>query len=144
MFHVKVSPITKIISLSGFLALGFLLVILSCALFRNYYPLFDILIFLIAPLPNLLSRKSDSFGSNGSTDFMSESNNSNHDFAHFMTGLFVSSGILMPMIFQHCQIITPESCAMSVLGGSIIYASIVVFTRFFNSSWDQEDDALFG
>lgn len=143
MFQIKVSPLTKIISLSGFLALGFLLVILSCALFRNFYPLFDIALFLLAPIPNLLIRKGNSFG--GGSDFMSDSNSSaNHDFAHFMTGLFVTSGVLLPVIFQHCQIISPESSAMSVLGGSIIYISIVVFTRFFNTSWDQEEDALFG
>ncbi|CCF60052.1 hypothetical protein KAFR_0I02730 [Kazachstania africana CBS 2517] len=137
----KVSPLTKIISLSGFLALGFLLVILSCALFHNYYPLFDILLFLVAPLPNSL------FGS-GSTaystsDFMTDSTHAGQDFAHFLTGTFVTSGITLPLILYHCQYITSVSCAMSILGGLIIYSSIVIFSWFFNSNWDGDEDALF-
>lgn len=141
MLDFKVSPLTKIISLSGFLSMGFLLVILSCALFNNYYPLFDILIFLLAPLPNtLFSRRSY-----GSSDFMSDSSmNNGNDFAHFLTGMLVTSGFALPLVFYHCQLITPESCVMSMLGGSIIYFSIVVFSWFFQTSSDSEEGALFG
>ncbi|CCC67383.1 hypothetical protein NCAS_0A08250 [Naumovozyma castellii] len=136
----KVSPLTKIISLSGFLALGFLLVILSCALFHNYYPLYDILVFILAPVPNAI------FGgrSYGSSDFMSDSSNNGKDLGHFFTGMFVTSGILMPVIFYHCQLIGSVSCAMSMIGGLIIYSSIVIFSWFFHSSWDNEEDNLFG
>lgn len=136
----KVSPLTKIISLSGFLALGFLLAILSCALFHNYYPLFDILIFLLAPLPNALFGKSSSDNAN----FMSDSPNNAQDTGTFLTGLFVTSGLALPVVFYHCQLIGALSCMMSIVGGLIIYSSIVVFSWFFHSSWEQEEDTLFG
>lgn len=135
----KVSPLTKIISLSGFLALGFLLVILSCALFHNYYPLYDILIFLLAPIPNSIFSKS----LYSTSDFMSESSNSGSDLGHFLTGMLVTSGISLPLVFCHCQLIGSVSCVMSMIGGLIIYSSVVIFSWFFHSSWDNEEDALF-
>ncbi|CCK73456.1 Vps55p NDAI_0G04720 [Naumovozyma dairenensis CBS 421] len=136
----KVSPLTKIISLSVFLALGFLLVILSCALFHNYYPLFDILVFILAPIPNSI------FGSRSyaSSDFMSPSSNNGKDLGHFLTGMFVASGIALPLVFYHCQLIGSVSCAMSMIGGLIIYSSIVIFSWFFHSSWENDEDNLFG
>ncbi|EDO17607.1 hypothetical protein Kpol_1061p32 [Vanderwaltozyma polyspora DSM 70294] len=140
MLEFKVSPLTKIISLSGFLAMGFLLVTLSCALFHNYYPLYDVLIFLLAPIPNALFSKRNS----SSATFMSDSGmNSSNDFASFLTGMLVTSGIALPLVFRHSQLITSESCVMSMLGGMIIYGSIVTFSWFFNSSWDNEEDDLF-
>lgn len=138
--ELKLSPLTKIISLSGFLALGFLLVILSCALFHNYYPLLDILIFLLAPLPNALFSKSSS----DSANFMSDSPTNAQDTGNFLTGVFVTSGLALPFVFYHCQLIGLLSCVMSTLGGLIIYSSIVVFSWFFHSSWEQDEDTLFG
>ncbi|SMN19380.1 similar to Saccharomyces cerevisiae YJR044C VPS55 Late endosomal protein involved in late endosome to vacuole trafficking [Maudiozyma saulgeensis] len=135
----KVSPLTKIISLSGFLALGFLLVILSCALFHNYYPLYDILIFLLAPIPNSLFSKA----SYSSSDFMSESSGSGSDLGHFLTGMLVTSGIALPLVFYHCNLIGSLSCTMSMMGGLIIYSSVVIFSWFFHSNWDNEEDTLF-
>ncbi|SCV02803.1 LAMI_0H03114g1_1 [Lachancea mirantina] len=137
---LKVSPLTKIISLSGFLALGFLLVILSCALFHNYYPLFDILIFLIAPIPNALFNKRNF----ESSDFMNESTGGAQDVGHFFTGVFVTSGLALPVVLYHCQLINHLSCIMSTAGGVIIYSSIIVFSWFFNSGFDDEEDGLFG
>ena len=49
------NPLNKIIFLSAFLASGFLLILLSCALYNNYHTLWVILIFLLAPLPNLIA-----------------------------------------------------------------------------------------
>ncbi|CDO95101.1 unnamed protein product [Kluyveromyces dobzhanskii CBS 2104] len=139
---LQVSPLTKIICLSGVLALGFLLIILSCALFHNFYPLFDVLIFLLAPLPNALFGQSDGFSSQG--EFLNESGRSGEDFGHFVTGLLVSSGILLPIVFYHSNLINYESALMTVSGGLIIYLCIVVFTWFFNGSWEADDDNLFG
>lgn len=139
---LKVSPLTKIICLSGVLALGFLLIILSCALFHNYYPLFDVLVFLLAPLPNALLGRSDGFSSHG--EFLNESGRNGEDFGHFMTGILVSSGVLLPVVFHHARLINYESAIMTLSGGLIIYLCIVVFTWFFNGSLESEDDNLLG
>ena len=141
--QIKVSPLTKIISLSGFLALGFLLSILSCALFHNYYPVFDIAIFLIAPIPNSLFGKSSSGSSYSTSDFMLDESGNEHDFAHFLTGVLVTSGFALPVVFTHCNLINSVACVMAMLGGFIIYSSVVIFSWFFKRSWDNEDDTLF-
>lgn len=52
MYH---SNFTAIILLSFVLAIGFLLVILSCALFNNWLPILVALTFVLAPLPNALA-----------------------------------------------------------------------------------------
>lgn len=140
MVEFRVSPLTKIISLSGFLALGFLLVILSCALFHNYYPLYDILVFLLAPIPNSLFGKRNY----SSSDFMSDSSSGGHDLGNFLTGMLVTSGIVLPFVFYHSNLIGSVSCIMSMMGGLIIYSSIVIFSWFFHAGFEEDDDNLFG
>ncbi|KAH3685408.1 hypothetical protein WICPIJ_003612 [Wickerhamomyces pijperi] len=103
---MQTSPLTKIIFLSGILSTGFLLIILSGSLYNNWYPLYVVLVFLLAPLPNLIVHG----GSNDSyDDFLgSNYNNSSNgagDFAKFITGMFVSSGVLIPIVFNHCGLI---------------------------------------
>ncbi|KAI0166809.1 vacuolar protein sorting 55 [Hypoxylon sp. FL1284] len=44
-----------IIALSLVLAIGFLLVILSCALYKVYYPLLVVATYVIAPVPNWIA-----------------------------------------------------------------------------------------
>lgn len=138
--ELRVSPLTKIICLSGTLATGFLLVILSCALYHNYYPLLGLMAFLIAPLPGAIFD-----GKSGDAlDFGSDSGHSGRDFGYFMTASLVTTGVVLPMVLYHCQLLGSSSCVMGIAGGAIIYLSIVVFSRFFRMSWEQEDEALFG
>ena len=70
------------------LAIGFLLVILSSALFHKYWPLLVVAIYVIAPLPNwICSRIANP------DDFMDSSSNSAMDFGRFFTGFLVVTGI---------------------------------------------------
>lgn len=77
-----------IIALSFVLAVGFLLVILSCALFKDYLPLLVVGTYILAPVPNWicsrLSNPDDSFES---------SSNALLDLGRFFTGFFVVMGI---------------------------------------------------
>lgn len=95
---------------------------------------------MLAPLPNFLFGKSYS----NSSDFMSDQLQGSEDFGNFITGLLVTCGISFPIVFYHSQMINYISCIMSILGGLIIYLSIVIFTWFFNNSWNDGDDGLFG
>ncbi|KAL8945824.1 MAG: hypothetical protein Q9222_007689 [Ikaeria aurantiellina] len=77
-----------IIALSFVLAIGFLLVILSSALWRNYLPLLVVATYVLAPLPNwVCSRCSNP------DDFMESSGNAVVDFGRFCTGFLVVMGI---------------------------------------------------
>lgn len=131
---MQVNPLTKIIFLSAFLATGFLLIILSCALYGNWLPLIVVGIFLVAPIPNFLfSTYGDSY------DFMNDSSNTaGKDFGHFLTGYFVISGLAIPIVFLHTHLITLEAAVMSMSGGLIVYLTIIIFGTFFHESSDDD------
>lgn len=70
------------------LAIGFLLVILSSALWHKYWPLLVVAVYVIAPLPNWICGRIAN-----PDDFMDSSSNSAMDFGRFMTGFLVLTGI---------------------------------------------------
>jgi hypothetical protein len=73
------------------LAVGFLLVILSCALWHAYYPLLVVATYVLAPLPNWICARCtnpDDFGAEGG-------GNALLDFGKFVTGGLVVMGVSM-------------------------------------------------
>lgn len=112
------------------LAIGFLLCILSCALFHSYYPLLVVATYVLAPLPNFICAKCAGPGD----DFISsDSGNANAilDFGKFMTGFLCVQGIALPALLAHSEYIRTAAMAMSICGGLLIYGTIISFTAFF-------------
>lgn len=138
------NPLNKIIFLSAFLASGFLLILLSCALYSNYKPLWVIAIFLSAPLPNILANAIENSRDNNFLTFndYGTSNEGNasplQEFARFTTGVLIISGIALPWSLYHCNLIGLESFILSVTGGLIVYSDIIIFIWFFNK--EEEND----
>lgn len=139
------NPLNKIIFLSAFLAFGFLLILLSCALYNNWLPLWVIGIFLAAPLPNIVLSAIE----NNRDDFLTFSNDHGNaptaleEFSKFFTGLLIVSGISLPLTFYHTNLIGLGSLVMSVLGGLIVYTDISVFIWFFSESEENNEDFNF-
>ncbi|KAF1952007.1 vacuolar protein sorting 55 [Byssothecium circinans] len=123
--------IKTIIGLSFILAIGFLLVILSAALFKNYLTLLVVATYVIAPLPNWICGRAANHD-----DFMESSGSGVVDFGRFMTGFFVVMGIALPTLLYHSATIQGGAAAMSVVGGLLIYATIISFTLFFQEDQD--------
>ncbi|GME44803.1 vacuolar protein sorting 55 superfamily [Neofusicoccum parvum] len=119
-----------IIALSFVLAIGFLLVILSCALWHNYFPLLVVATYVIAPLPNWVCGRAAN-----PDDFMESSSSAVIDFGRFLTGFLVVMGIALPALLAHCALISSSAMVMSIIGGLLIYGTIISFTMFF-----QEDE----
>ncbi|KAK7533637.1 vacuolar protein sorting 55 superfamily [Phyllosticta citricarpa] len=119
-----------IIALSFILAIGFLLVILSCALWHVYYPLLVVATYVIAPLPNWICGRAAN-----PDDFMESAGNGVIDFGRFLTGFLVVMGIALPALMAHCALISVPAMVMSIIGGLLIYGTIISFTMFF-----QEDE----
>ena len=48
-------------------------------------------------------------------------------------GLYLANDVLaaLPVLFKHSDLITMQATAMSVIGGLLIYATIIAFTMFF-------------
>lgn len=113
------------------LAIGFLLVILSAALFHNFLTLLVVATFVLAPLPNWICGRCAN-----PDDFMENTGNAIIDFGRFCTGFLVVQGIALPILFAHCALIQRPAAAMSIVGGVLVYGTIISFTQFFKETED--------
>ncbi|GAB7351329.1 hypothetical protein MBLNU459_g1738t1 [Dothideomycetes sp. NU459] len=115
-----------IIALSFVLAIGFLLVILSSALWHNYLPLLVVATYVIAPIPNWICGRAAN-----PDDFMDSGSNNVVELGRFLTGFLVVMGVALPIVLAHCALIQVPAMVMSIVGGLLIYATIISFTMFF-------------
>lgn len=86
-----------IIALSFVLAVGFLLVILSCALWKAYYPLLVVATYVLAPVPNWICSHCAN-----PDDFVESSGAAVLDLGRFCTGFLVVMGLGMMPLFCCC------------------------------------------
>ncbi|KAN0077276.1 Vacuolar protein sorting 55 [Tylopilus felleus] len=123
-----------VILLSFVLAVGFLLTILSCALWNNWLPLLVALTFVLAPLPNAL------FAHCGGDEFSSyEASTGPIDLGRFITSIIVVTGFALPVVLTHSEVIRPGACIMSIIGGGLVYGTILAYAAAFrrdNSEFD--------
>ncbi|EIM20818.1 vacuolar protein sorting 55 [Wallemia mellicola CBS 633.66] len=124
----------SIIALSLVLALGFLLVILSCALWGNWLPLLSAFLFAFAPLPNSIASRCGSY----SYSSYDEPNTALQDFARFFTSITLVTGAALPLVLAHAGILATTSSIMSVIGGALIYITIIAFGSSFQSGESDE------
>lgn len=123
-----------VILLSFVLAVGFLLIILSCALWTNWLPLLVALTFVLAPLPNAL------FAHCGGDEFSSyETGSVAVDLGRFITATIVVTGFALPIVLAHSEVIKPAACIMSIFGGGLVYSTILTYTAAFRQD-DSEYD----
>jgi len=69
-------------------------------------------------------------------EFMENEGSAIIDFGRFMTGFLVFMGIALPAVLAHSGAIEVPAMVMSILGGILIYGTIISFTMFFR---EQED-----
>ncbi|KAF2397192.1 vacuolar protein sorting 55 superfamily [Trichodelitschia bisporula] len=127
---MTMAGLRTIIALSFVLAIGFLLVILSSALWQNYLPLLVVATYVVAPIPNWLCGRAAT-----SDDFGAESHGV-VDFGRWLTGFLVVMGMALPAMFAHCALISYPAMVMSITGGLLIYGTIITFTMFFQEDPD--------
>lgn len=106
-----------IIALSFVLAVGFLLVILSCALWKVYYPLLVVATYVLAPLPNWICGRCYN-----PDDFVESSGNAVLDLGRFCTGFMVVMGIgtsprLSPLFFL--SFLCGLACGETLICGTV-------------------------
>ncbi|CAI2187072.1 18296_t:CDS:2, partial [Funneliformis geosporum] len=100
------------------LACGFLLVILSGALYQNWWPLFVVATYVLAPLPNYIFSKCS-----GSDEFFSENDSNKKDFGQFLTAILLVTGVCLPIVLAHAEVITFAAMIMSIGGGALVYST---------------------
>lgn len=153
--------VPAVIFLSFMLAVGFLLIILSCALWQNWLPLLvgqythpqyihrlgllilghlcctasAALTFVLAPLPNAI------FAHCTPDDFISSSEYDSAspavDLGRFITSCVVVTGFGLPLILQHADIIKPAASYMSIAGGACVYGTILAYSQVFKQDSEE-------
>ncbi|KAG9293776.1 hypothetical protein G9A89_019113 [Geosiphon pyriformis] len=123
----------NIITLAFVLAVGFLLVILSCALYSNWWPLFVVAIFVLAPIPNII------FSSRAGNEEILSDNTPNgfKDFSQFLTAVLLVTGFCLPYVLAHSGAITYIAMVMSIGGGAFVYITIIAYLHFFANQGDD-------
>lgn len=58
------------------------------------------------------------------------------DVGRFCTGFMVLMGIALPIVLAHSDIIRWYAAVMSILGGALIYGTIITFGMFFQEESD--------
>ncbi|KAF8636649.1 hypothetical protein AX17_003456 [Amanita inopinata Kibby_2008] len=125
-----------VILLSFVLAVGFLLIILSCALWHNWLPLLVALVFVLAPLPNAVFPHccgADEY----TTSF--EEGSGPIDVGRFITAMIVVTGFALPIVLAHSEIINSKACVMSIIGGGLVYGTILAYTAAFTQEESEYD-----
>ncbi|KAG1827269.1 vacuolar protein sorting 55 protein [Suillus subaureus] len=130
-WNVVAKSCAAVILLSFVLAVGFLLIILSCALWANWLPLLVALTFVLAPLPNAL------FAHCGGDEFSSSDGATGAvDLGRFLTSIVVVTGFALPVVLTHSEVVKPGACVMSIIGGGLVYGTILAYSAAFR----QEDE----
>jgi hypothetical protein len=87
---IKIIPHTSLTASNQILAIGFILVILSSALYHNFLTLLVVATYVLAPVPNWICSKAQS-----NDDFMDSGSSSIVELGRFLTGFFVVMGMGM-------------------------------------------------
>ncbi|KAF6009887.1 hypothetical protein HII12_003433 [Brettanomyces bruxellensis] len=135
---MKINPVSKIIGLSSVLAVGFLMVVLAAAVWGNWMPIVSALLFATAHLPILIINSHYVYDNSLDMDEEGETSGAT-DVGHFLESLLLTSAVALPLSLLHCHTMTKQASILTVLGGSLIYGTIVTFTTFFDG-FKEEDD----
>ncbi|ODV78841.1 uncharacterized protein CANTADRAFT_53493 [Suhomyces tanzawaensis NRRL Y-17324] len=137
----KSNPLNKIIGLSVILSMGFLLVILA-GIYGNWFPIIIGILFAVAHLPIAIT---GALASSSDYDFNFDPSNPSATGALQEIGLFTSAfllllGLALPVLLHHSRILTKTATVLTIVGGGLIYGTVVTFSRFFDEPQDEVDD----
>lgn len=90
---------------------------------------------MLAPIPNSLCSRLA-----GQDDYSADYNLAFVDLGNFFTSIMVVSGVALPLALAHAGVITTAACGMSIVGGALVYSTMVTYHAFFA----QEEDNGFG
>jgi hypothetical protein len=108
------TQLKSIVLLAFGFALGILLLILSCALYQNWYPMLTLIPFFLSTLPSL----------------------SKEDIGYFFTSVFVVSGFGLVLVLNHALVISSSALGLA-LGACVFFnLSILGFMYTFNKDDD--------
>ncbi|KAL6057271.1 Vacuolar protein sorting-associated protein 55 [Balamuthia mandrillaris] len=129
-------PTNRLVFSALTLALGLTMNLVACILWKNWYPIIVAVVFLLAPLPNII------FHACTEPDTMAfiEGPQKNwQDMGYFLTGFLLVFGIGLPLIFIHATIIEVLPMVLCLIGGLVTYSSIETYVQFFHRRREEAD-----
>ncbi|XP_069128019.1 leptin receptor overlapping transcript-like 1 [Argopecten irradians] len=118
---------TALISLAFAAAIGITFLVLGCALpqFNNWWPLFVLFFYILAPLPITLSKRCmASFDSTSSACL---------EMAIFLTTGIVVSSMGLPIVFAHTSVIQWGACALVLAANTVVFLTILGYFYVFDN-----------
>ena len=64
------------------------------------------------------------------------------DSGHFITGALIVTGFALPAVLAHAGLVNPYSSILSLCGGLIVYASLLLYLHFFHNKKEEDDFAM--
>jgi hypothetical protein len=120
----------SIVSLAFVLSVGILLNILSCALWGVWWPIFVVVAYILAPLPNLVcARCAAGLDDSYQRAFF--------DAGYFLTGLLITSGFALPAVLAHLEIMSTSALVMALAGGLIVYSVLLLYIHYFHGKQEE-------
>ncbi|KAM4728080.1 leptin receptor gene-related protein [Anableps anableps] len=118
------------LSFSGAIGLTFLL--LGCAQYGVYWPLFVLIFYVLSPIPTFVSRRLSDDDS---------SSNACRELAYFLTTGIVVSSFGLPIVLARHATIHWGACGLVMSGNAVIFLTILGFFVIFGGgdefSWEQ-------
>lgn len=137
----KHNPLNKIIGLSVVLSMGFLLVVLA-GIYGNWFPIVDGIIFAVAYLPVIITRTAFNLSD---YDFNFDPHTTLHTLAikelgQFLTAALLVTGFYLPILLHHSLILTQTAVVLTIIGGVLIFGTVVTFSQVFDAPEEDVDD----
>eukprot|EP01115_Flamella_aegyptia_P009644 TRINITY_DN41263_c0_g2_i1.p1 TRINITY_DN41263_c0_g2~~TRINITY_DN41263_c0_g2_i1.p1 ORF type:complete len:139 (+),score=15.87 TRINITY_DN41263_c0_g2_i1:39-455(+) len=129
-----------ILGLGLFLTIGLTMQFTGMGIWASeggFWGLFAVLCYLFAPLPSLFGgvlQQKDTF-----SPLSVNKGKTWSDIGIFLSSMFLSSGLLMPLVFYNTGVINLPTMILIECGGIIVYSSIVAYMFFFMSPPKKDD-----
>ncbi|XP_059168568.1 leptin receptor gene-related protein-like [Physella acuta] len=114
-----------LIGLAFACALGVTFLVLGCALYESWWPMFVLVFYFLSPLPTLVARRLSSGYDSSSSACIELS-------IFFTTGIVVSA-IGLPVILARAEVIKLGACALVVSGNVVVFLTIFAYFKIFGN-----------
>jgi len=114
-----------LITLAFFGSVGMTLLVVGCAIYQSWWPFFEVIFYLLSPLPILMARRYNSSGMGPS--------NSCQELAVFLTMGILISAFGFPIILARREVIATSACWYVVGGNIVVFLTIAGFFLTFGS-----------
>lgn len=125
--------VCRLIALAFSAAIGITFLVLGCALFQNWWPMFVLFFYFLSPVPTVIARRLS-----GSLD---SSSSALIELCIFLTVGIVISAIGLPVVLARTSVIQWGACGLVLAGNVVVFLTILGYFFVFGnedldySSW---------